>query len=152
MIRIAQINMDRARGVTAEVREIANRMKVDVLLLQEPYVWSQRVIGFGIKSRVIVHEGEGRPWAAVVVMNESIGAMRIQDLCNTHCTCVELLLPDRKRMYVCSVYCQFSRGIDEYLEMLRVIRRRLRGKWCWSEWTRTLVRSYGGEIVGTSVV
>lgn len=128
MIRIAQVNADRAKVVMGEVREIIVERKIDVMLLQEPYVVKGKVIGFGSSYRVVQHVRGERPWAAVVIANENIGVMKVQNLCNSHCVCVELMLPDKSRLCVCSLYCQYSKGIEQFLEMLRVIKRKLRGE------------------------
>lgn len=77
---MAQLNADRTRVVIREVRELFMERKIDVLLLQEPYVFKGKVIRFGLSNRVVFHGREERPWAAVVIANANIGVMIVQYL------------------------------------------------------------------------
>jgi hypothetical protein len=62
-----------------------------------------------------------------VVLDGGLGAMQVVELLNSHCVVVELLLPGRERIYVMSVYCQFSEDPCRFLDMISRIRQRLRG-------------------------
>jgi hypothetical protein len=124
-MRVVQVNIDRGKGLTLELRDSLRDKGIGVLLIQEPYHYKGKLRGFGLGARVFT--GGGTPWAAVVVLDDGLGAMRVDELSNSHCVVVELLLPGRERVYVASLYCQFSEDPGRFLDMISRIRQRLRG-------------------------
>jgi hypothetical protein len=124
-MRLVQVNIDRGKGLTLELRDTIKDQDIGVLLIQEPYEFKGNIRGFGLGVRICT--GRREPWAAVVVLDKRLGPMRVDELSNSHCVVVELLLPGRERVYVASLYCQFSEDIDRFLDMIRWIYHWLRG-------------------------
>ena len=68
-IWMGQINLARSRIATEELGTYTRRAGVDILLIQEPYVRSNRTINLGIEAR-IVHVQTCTPWAGFAVLNK----------------------------------------------------------------------------------
>ncbi|KAG8226160.1 hypothetical protein J437_LFUL007397 [Ladona fulva] len=126
MISIAQANLDRSVRVVGEFREKMIEERVEIAMIQEPYIRNNIVKGFG-SARVYSVKGVF-PWAAVIIINEKLGAMKVNSLTNSNCVCVEILPPTGNRFYAISMYFQFSEHIEEYLMYLRKVKRKLKGE------------------------
>ena len=55
-MKIWQVNLDRARQATDELQQAACEAKVDLLLIQEPYIIGGRVAGFGAAAVVLAEK------------------------------------------------------------------------------------------------
>ena len=101
-IKIWQVNLDRARHATVELRQAVCEAKVDLLLIQEPYTIRGRVAGFGAATVVIAEENaDERPWAAIVVLNISFSILRVGQMSTLYTACAEITC-DQGRMVVAS--------------------------------------------------
>lgn len=129
-LRVLQLNMRRSAAVSGEVRQLALEKRLDVLLLQEPYVRKQKsshiFYGLGTGMRVAAVRSQ-RPWAAVAVCNPRLEMLFVSQLSTTHCVCVEVQAPELS-FYVVSCYFQHSDEIEEHLRHLETVCRSLRGK------------------------
>lgn len=129
-VRILQLNMRRSAVVTDEVRDLVGRKRLDVLLLQEPYVrrqgQSHTFCGLGIGMQIAAVRSE-KPWAAVAICNSSFHMTFISQLSTTHCACAEVLAPGLS-LYVVSHYFQPSDDIEGHLRHLGMVLHSLRGK------------------------
>lgn len=129
-IRILQLNMRRSAVVSGEVRQLVSEKRLDVLLLQEPYVRKQNsshtFYGLGRQIRVAAVRSQ-RPWAAVAVSNPEVEMLFVSQLSTTHCVCAEVQAPGFS-FYVASCYFQYSDEIEEHLRHLEKVCHSLRGK------------------------
>lgn len=129
-LRIMQLNMRRSAVVTGEVRQLVADKRLDVLLLQEPYVRKQSqshtFYGLGINMRIAAVRSQ-RPWAAVAVCNPKLDLLFVSQLSTTHCVCVEVQAPGFS-FYVASCYFQYSDEIEKHLGHLEKVLHSLRGK------------------------
>ena len=126
--KVVQINLGRANTATHEIREKAVHNNVDVLMIQEPYIWRGRATGWGQSITVMgqsdcnnENNAAGRsenPGAALVVINPSLAVLKVTQFCSTNCVCVEITGP-LGVMYMITVYCKFSHDIDRYIQQLR---------------------------------
>jgi len=120
-IKIWQVNLDRARHATDELRQAACEAKVDLLLIQEPYTIGGRVAGFGAAAVVIAEEdADERPWAAIVVLNRSFSILRVGQLSTPYTACAEITC-DQGRMVVASCYMRHSMPKHIFIAQLEVI-------------------------------
>lgn len=129
-IRILQLNMRRSAAVTGEVRSLIRQKRLDILLLQEPYVQrpDERHTFFGLGTSVqVAAVRRGAPWASVAVCNPAFKMLFISQLSTAHCVCAEVLAPGFS-FYVVSHYFQFSDDIEEHLRHLGMVLHALRGK------------------------
>lgn len=129
-VRILQLNMRRSTVVTGEVRQLVAEKRLDVLLLQEPYVRKQgqshTFYGLGTGMKVAAVRSH-RPWAAVAVCNPKFQMLFVSQLSTTHCVCAEVQAPGFS-FYVASCYFQYSDEIEKHLGHLEMVCRSLRGK------------------------
>lgn len=129
-IRILQLNMRRSAVVSGEVRQLVAEKRLDVLLLQEPYVRKQdsshTFYGLGRQIRVAAVRSQ-RPWAAVAISNPNLDMLFVSQLSTTHCVCAEVQAPGFS-FYVASCYFQYSDEIEEHLRHLEKVCHSLRGK------------------------
>lgn len=129
-IRVLQLNMQRAAVVSGEVRSLVAEKRLDILLLQEPYVRRQgkshTFYGLGTSFKIAAVRSE-RPWAAVAVANPDFEMVFVSQLSTTHCVCVEVQAPGFS-FYAVSHYFQYSDDIEKHLSHLEMVLRTLRGK------------------------
>lgn len=129
-VRVLQLNMGRSAVVTGEVRSLIAEKRLDILLLQEPYVRvqgeSRTFYGLGHGTRVAAVRSE-RPWAAVAVCNPEFQITFISQLSTAHCVCAEISMPGFS-FYVVSHYFQFSDEIEVHLRHLEAVLHTLRGR------------------------
>jgi hypothetical protein len=64
---------------------------------------------------------------ALDIMNKRVVKGTRYTLRGWYCVVVELLLPGRERVYVASLYCQFSEDIERFLDMIGRIHHKLKG-------------------------
>lgn len=101
------------------LRSAAVKAKIDVLLVQEPYVSvSGKIPGYGLGSRII--KGSEAPWPITVVLNPGVEVFRLARLSDSHCVVAQVVKGDLS-LYMVSIYCQESHEIGGYLERLRHI-------------------------------
>lgn len=126
-IKIVQVNLDRSVKVSAELVEAMVGKRIDVALVQEPYARNGNVCGLGSGRVIYVRNENVRPWACIVVNNDRLGAGQRNDLSSSHCVCVELLLPEGRKMFIYSAYCQPTIEIEFCLEWMEAIVKLLGG-------------------------
>lgn len=128
-MRIVQLNMARNKDVTGEITMAMQKHKVDVLLMQEPHCYRNKVSGFGVQeSGLIVGNKVGEPaWAAIFVQNDKVEALKLAQYCTSHCVCASIK-QGQDEVVVVSLYCQFSDPIEPYLAQLERILIDLKGK------------------------
>jgi len=68
-IKVGQINLARSKTATEELGTYAKQHNIDILIIQEPYAKSNRIVDLGIKARMVCTQ-KCAPWAAVAVLNE----------------------------------------------------------------------------------
>lgn len=129
-IRIVQLNARRSEVVTGEIRELICRKRLDILLLQEPYVKktdaAHTYFGLGTAARVAAVRSE-RAWATVVLCNPAFQMLFVSQLSTAHCVCAEVQAPGFS-FYVVSHYFQHRDDIEVHLRHLDMVLRTLRGK------------------------
>lgn len=127
-LRIIQLNMHGSKLVSSELRTKIDRNNIDLLLLQEPYAWKNRVVGLGAQTRVITgNKPDEKPWAAIVSTSRGLTILRLQHLSNAYCVCIEISIGIRS-VYFISAYFRFSENIDDHLQHLDSVLRQLRGR------------------------
>ncbi|XP_026830320.1 uncharacterized protein LOC113563197 [Ooceraea biroi] len=122
--------MRRSAVVTGEVRQLVAEKRLDVLLLQEPYVRKQShshtFYGLGTGMRIAAVRSH-HPWAAVATCNPNWDMLFVSQLSTTHCACAEVRAPGFS-FHVASCYFQYSDEIEMHLRHLETVFHSLRGK------------------------
>uniref|UniRef100_A0ABD2VRE4 Reverse transcriptase domain-containing protein n=2 Tax=Trichogramma kaykai TaxID=54128 RepID=A0ABD2VRE4_9HYME len=118
--------MGRSRLASEELLVSAVGEGFDVLLIQEPYAYGGRACALGSFSRVVItgQKGDETPWAAVVVLSQSITATHLQQYSSAHCVCVELSGAFGS-VVVISQYHQFSHEPGVHVDYLDLLLSRL---------------------------
>lgn len=133
-LRLAQLNAQGSRAVIDQVRQISTEQKIDIMLLQEPYVFANKIPGLELtavtltdrKKFATVSTAE-KIKAAIVVFNKQINILKIEQLSNTHFICVEISTK-KDRFYLVSAYFQHCEHIEPYLAHLERILNLLQGE------------------------
>lgn len=128
-LRLAQLNMRRARHVTDELRTEAVKSGIDVILMQEPYTFRGNIPGFGLScclSSVSAGEGEGT-WAGIAILNPKLKATQLAELSSGHCVCAEIQ-SELGPFYIVSIYFQHSEPTRVGIAHVERILQRLQGQ------------------------
>lgn len=127
MMRIVQLNMDRARVVSDELRSGTTGERWKVALVQEPYCHGGQLVGLG-PIRVFAVSGDGAPMAAALVADDRLNVVLLSHLSSRHVVVVSVERDGGRPLYLVSAYCQYADDIAPYLDRLGHILRELRGE------------------------
>ncbi|KAK2574826.1 hypothetical protein KPH14_012962 [Odynerus spinipes] len=117
-VKIAQINAQRSATAAAELLQIAEKEKIDILCVQEPYVFKGLARGYpGVR---VVQPQVNYPWVAIVVMNSEIETFQILYEETEHVMCVQVKI-GASVFYIINVYCQYSKPIEPFLTKIEKI-------------------------------
>lgn len=108
--KVIQFNAGRGSIATSEIIEYARNAGYDLVLIQEPYVYNNKIpCGYGR----IFHGGDrGQPVrSAAVVMNGNISAIMRGDLTTNDCVCVRV---DRNGRAPCNMVSVYSRPAGDF--------------------------------------
>uniref|UniRef100_A0ABD2VXI4 Reverse transcriptase domain-containing protein n=1 Tax=Trichogramma kaykai TaxID=54128 RepID=A0ABD2VXI4_9HYME len=121
--------MGRSKVASDELLVMAKEEDIDIMMVQEPYVVEGRVAHMNRISNTVIEclGTDDRPWACLVSLNEDYTLTMIKQVCTAHCVCAHVIGPTGE-FYVVSVYCQFSRRIEDFLVQLRSVLVVTRGK------------------------
>ncbi|XP_058796652.1 uncharacterized protein LOC131674152 [Phymastichus coffea] len=122
MVKILQLNCQRSYAVMCDLGQYAVRMGIQILLLQEPYVWRDRVRGLPGGTVVYVSE---RGSTAVCVIDVKLVSMSVEEYKWKDGVGV-WVKGDMGELFVSSVYFRprerMDRGMAFVEEMVRVAR------------------------------
>lgn len=117
-IKILQINAQRSKSVASEIRRTIETNKIDVLVVQEPYVYRNKVKGYApITARVVQNQENMDSKSAIIVYNDSVTVTQLEQFRTEYIVCAHLSSPEHD-FYIVSVYCQFSLEVEDYLLQL----------------------------------
>lgn len=120
-IRILQINAQRSLKVANELRKITEEKKIDILVLQEPYLYKRQVKGYSsMKDKIVQNYENQDSKAAIIIYNRNIVVTQLEQFKNEHIVCAHLK-SEQGSFYIVSVYCQYSHDVDRYLKELELI-------------------------------
>lgn len=127
-IRFGQVNLQRSSTAGNELRVVSQELKLDVLLLQEPYALVGKVRGMGLRTKVLGNQPAGteRPWSAIAVTKETITPLELLQFKTSYFTTAQIDTEIGK-IYCISSYFRFSHRIEPYLVQLDQILHSLRG-------------------------
>lgn len=134
LMRIGQINAHHARTVMDELREEISTKGIDVLAIQEPYVYNGTVPGLGITTKVVTDSKTftriptiNKIHTAIAITNPEYTVLKLEHLSNTHCICIEI--SGRGYVgYIVNVYFQWCEEIEQYIQHLDMVLKHLKGK------------------------
>lgn len=118
--KIAQINAQRSRVVAAELAKIIKDLKIDILCIQELYLYKNDVRGYPSSEMTSFKTTVDNAWVAVVIKNENIEIFHIAHVDTAHIICFQVI-SDTEEFYIINVYCQFSLPLDPILKTIEEI-------------------------------
>lgn len=121
-----QLNLNHDTKVTGEIREALGQHRVDLLLMQEPYISTGRGIA-GLGSLAKVACAEGMPKAAIMSAKEEVNMIVLRHLTTEHCVCAQVNTPSGS-FYAISSYFQFADSVEPHLNHLGSVLEALRGE------------------------
>lgn len=133
-LRIGQINAHHSRVVMDELKQEISRKGIDIIAIQEPYVWNSTVPGLGLTTRIVTDRKTftriptvNKIHTATAIINPEYTALKLEHLSNTHCVCVEIT--GRGYVgYIINVYFQWCEDIERYIQHLDKVLEHLKGK------------------------
>lgn len=133
-ITIGQINAQNSNAVIDQLRQTVQDMYIDILCIQEPYSYRNKITGMGISNKVISDTKTFTSAvvsktikAAIVVTNPTYTVLKIEQFSNTHFACAEITVANHA-FYIVNAYFQYSDKIEPYLEHLDKILAQLRNR------------------------
>lgn len=119
-MKIAQINAQRAMAAAANLEILISELNIDVLCIQEPYVYKNIVRGYSSHNFSILQPGVDNPWVAAVIANEKLEVFHMGHFDTPHIMCFQIM-SEKEEFYIINVYCQFSLQIEGILNDLEKI-------------------------------
>ena len=107
-LKLAQLNAHHARGATAILANLLHRRKVDVIMVQEPWIGQGQVRGFSNKFfKVIWNRGCDNPRSCIIVQKDieftCVSELVTRDLVTLQCHLK--VGNERKTIVIASAYC-----------------------------------------------
>lgn len=119
MFKFVQVNLDRSRLATHELRIHCEKENVDVACIQEPYINKGEIPGMPTDAVTLITEDPGS-MVAVVIFNKKIEA-----LVDSKYTCKWIqtftLKLGKHQITIVNLYCQFSMPADIFVNKLETI-------------------------------
>ncbi|CAL7932780.1 unnamed protein product, partial [Xylocopa violacea] len=133
MITVGQLNGQNSKAVLDEIRCLLKDKHIDILAIQEPYSFNDKIPSLGNfkvlsdTKRFSRITSQNTIKAAIVIANQNYTVLKLEQLSNTHFTCAEITA-GRQKFYVISSYFQCSDNIEPYLQHLDAIITTLKGQ------------------------
>jgi hypothetical protein len=130
-IRIVQINTARTATANEDLLRYAQKEKIDVALMQEPYVRRGRLVGLETSPiRIILSPGVQQRGAqnilhgaAIIVFNPALNVLSRNDLTCDNFAVATISAEDDKEINLISAYFKYREPTAELIEVLRRIKR-----------------------------
>lgn len=113
-LRIAQINAQRSSAAAADLEIIMREGNIDILCLQEPYLYKGKVRGYTSSGCKVIQPDGTNPWVAVVAVEEKLQIFRVACEETEHLLCLHVV-SEADEFYLINIYCQFSMRIEPFL-------------------------------------
>ena len=76
-IRCGQINLQHSRAATANLKKLIEQDNLDIIFLQEPYLYKNRMAGLTKSARNYIST-EDKSRAAILITNNKIDAVKLR--------------------------------------------------------------------------
>ena len=121
--RIMQQNLRKSVTATDEAKEVLDSFKnnkVDIVLVQEPYCFSKKVI-FNSYSKIFYKvNNDNNPSNAIIIMNPNLSATFHDDLSNDFCTTISVQTK-RSCINICNFYIQPNKLSSTHITFIQNI-------------------------------
>ena len=109
-IKCLQINLQHSRAATDNLMQIIATENIDIILVQEPYLYQEEIKGISRKYRTYSY-GEGKRRAAVILAKNNIGALLITQYSDNDTVLLEIQ-HENGNFYAASIYMDYNATID----------------------------------------
>lgn len=90
-IKIVQINAQRSIKVANELRKTVEEKNIDVLILQEPYLYKKQVKGYSpLTAKIVQNNDDKESKAAIIIYNKEITVTQLEQYKSEHIVCAHL--------------------------------------------------------------
>ena len=103
MLKMLQLNADKSKLVSGELRLLCEKESVDVACVQEPYTYRGRMQGMPAGARVVLPMDD-HPMVAIIIFNKNIDILVHATNCDRWVQCVEISEGKTKFILV-NIYC-----------------------------------------------
>ena len=114
-IRCRQIKLQHSRTATDNLMKLTEQDNLDIIFIQEPYLYKNRMIGLPKSSRHTSPVDKSR--AAIIITNNKIDAVLIKQLSNPDSVLIELKY-NNTRFFAASLYFDITKELDKIEEIL----------------------------------
>jgi len=118
-LKCVQINLQHSRGATANLINYAADNKLDIICVQEPYIYQGRAVGFDTKYRTYT-AGEAQSLTSITIRNKVVGAMLISQLSDEDTITLEITRGETTQI-LASMYWDRQKTIEEDLNKFEKI-------------------------------
>jgi hypothetical protein len=125
-IRCTQINLQHFRAATANITQLIEEEKIDILAIHEPYIIQNKVTGIPHKYRIYTIPNT-RSRAAIVITNKQIDAILLKQLSEADTIVAEITINGLTFIFA-SMYFDIDRHIELDLEQIDNILQHANGK------------------------
>lgn len=116
-----------------ELRDEISKKRIDIIAIQEPYTHNNTVPGLGIATKIVTDSKTftriptvDNIHAATAIFNPDLTVLKVEQLSNTHCVCIEITGKGFKG-FVINTYFQWSENIEPYIQHLDKVLQHLKG-------------------------
>jgi len=109
-IKCIQINLQNSRAATDNLMQIIATENIDIILVQEPYLYQEEIKGISSKYRTYSY-GVGKRRAAVILANNNIGALLLTQYSDNDTVLLEIQ-HENGNFYAASIYMDHNATID----------------------------------------
>ena len=104
------------KGATDNLMQIIATENIDIILVQETYLYQEEIRGVPRKYRTYSY-GEGNRRAAIIIANNSIGAILITQYSDKDIVLLEIQ-QENEKYYVASIYMDYTATLDNDLKRI----------------------------------
>jgi exonuclease III len=112
-IKYAQINLQHSRIATANLMKYIVDNKIDIISIQEPYIYQGRMVGIDAQYNIFT-AGEDRSRAAVIITNKEMDATLITQLSDEDAITLEIT-KDGTTIILASMYLDRQKPLEQDL-------------------------------------
>ena len=118
-LKCYQINLQHSRAATANLMQIINTENKDIALIQEPYVYQNRIKCITRSYRTHAY-GEDKSRAAIIIPNDTIDAIMITQYSDNDIVLLETKM-GQETFCAASAYMEYNDAIDNSFKKIERI-------------------------------
>lgn len=125
-LKIGHINAQRSSAAATELEILMQELSLDILCIQEPYNFMNKVRGYNSKNLKIIQPEGKTPWVAAVIKYIKCNILVFPSM-SEHILFFKVYT-SACDFYIVNLYCQYSLQIDNFLQLLDNILNKIRGE------------------------